>query len=123
MSAGTHADEHFLKRDLSHLVKIFDSHSLATLLGISERTLRRYQTVNCSIPDSVSMRVRFLEFTVSCLAGGYNDSGIRDWFYHSRKQLEGKTPVQVMQGEWRPDDRGPTLVRELASAVTSLDAT
>jgi uncharacterized protein (DUF2384 family) len=109
--------------ELSHLRKIFDSHSLAALLGTSERTLRRYETGERITPDPIAMRAHFLALTVGDLAGGYNDIGIRGWFRRPRKQLDGKTPAQVLQGDWNPDDRGPTLVRELASALTSLGAT
>jgi len=111
------------KRELGQLSHVFDLQSLAALLGTPGRTLRRYVVGERTAPDPIAARAHFLALTVGDLAGAYNEIGVRRWFHRPRKQLAGKTPAQVLQGEWDPGDPGPTLVRGLASALTALGAT
>lgn len=96
---------------------------LSRLLGISESSLRRYRSRQRPTPDDVANRLHFLALVTSDLVGAYNDIGVRRWFDRSRPQLDGKAPAALLKGTWRPEDPGPTRVRELAEALSASPAT
>ena len=97
--------------------------SLAGLLGISISSARRYASRARRTPDSVADRLHFLALVVGDLTGAYNDVGIRRWFRRERRQLDGRAPVELLSGYWRPDDDGPHRVRDLARALGPSPAT
>jgi uncharacterized protein (DUF2384 family) len=92
---------------------------LARLLGVSASSLRRYLAASRRTPDAIAERLHFLALVVADLAGSYNDLGVRRWFERPRALLDGKSPAQLLRGEWRVDDSGPARVRELAAALTA----
>lgn len=96
---------------------------VARLLGISPASVRRYARVVRSTPDDVAARLHWLALTVGDLASAYNEIGIRQWFDRKRVQLGGRSPAQLLSGEWKPDDPGPQQVRALADALTGSPAT
>ena len=60
----------------------------------------------------------FLATLVGDLAGAYNEIGIRRWFEQPRTVLEGRTPAQLMQGDWAPDEPDLQRVRDLARSLS-----
>jgi hypothetical protein len=92
---------------------------LARLVGISAISLRRYEAAARSTPDKVAARLHFLAMVTGDLAGAYNDMGVRQWFDRKRTQLGGRTPAELLKGDWTPDREGPSEVRELARALTA----
>ena len=90
--------------------------SLAGLLGISIPSARR-------TPDSVAARLHFLALVVGDLASDDNDVGVRRWFRCGRRRLDGRAPVELLSGSWRPDDDEPRQVRDLARALGPSSAT
>ncbi|MPY90188.1 MAG: hypothetical protein GEU99_19970 [Luteitalea sp.] len=102
---------------------VFDSEQLASLLGVSLSSLRRYQTSARPTPDDVAARLHWLALIVGDLAGTYNDIGIRRWFDRRRTALSGKPPASLLQGTWAPEDAGPQRVRALAQSLVSLAGT
>lgn len=98
--------------------RILGAELLSALLGISASSLRRYGKGARHTPDAVAVRLHFLALVVADLAGSYNELGVRQWFERRRVQLEGKTPAQLLRGEWNVESSGATRVRELARALT-----
>jgi hypothetical protein len=96
---------------------------VAQLASVSSSSLRRYVTGERVTPDHVAARLHHLAVIVSHLAGGYNEFGIRRWFARSRPQLQGRSPAQILRGEWNPEAAGPQQVLHLAEALNSSPAT
>jgi hypothetical protein len=111
------------KHEWHSLEKTFGTERLASLLGTSSPSVRRYCSGARSTPDALAARLHFLATTVGDLAGAYNEIGIRRWFDRSRVLLEGKAPVDFLKGNWNPEGPGPRRVRELARALTASPAT
>jgi hypothetical protein len=111
------------KHEWPAVSRVLDPDHLASLLGISASSLRRYLSGERDTPDDVAARLHHLALIVGDLAGAYNDVGIRRWFDRTRTALGDRTPAAVLAGEWNPDDPGPQQVRELARSLVSLSAT
>jgi len=105
------------------LMRVLSIDMLDKLLGISGASIRRYARTIRNTPDDVAARLHWLALVVGDLAGAYNEIGIRQWFERKRTQLDGRTPTQLLAGEWKPDDPGPQRVRSLAHALTGSPAT
>jgi Protein of unknown function (DUF2384) len=103
--------------------RVFDAEQLASLLNISLSSLKRYQAGERATPDAIAARLHFLALLVGDLAGSYNDIGVRRWFQRKRARLDGRTPAELLAGEWDPDDPGARRVRELARELVTLSAT
>ena len=89
---------------------------MATLAGISVSSARRYLAGRRTTPDAVARRLDFLALVVGGLVGSYDEVGVRRWFHRPRELLNGRTPAQLLDGDWDPDDEGPRRVRELVAA-------
>jgi hypothetical protein len=111
------------KFEWAGLLRVMDPDALASLLNVSASSLKRYQSGERATPDSVAARLHYLALVVGDLAGSYNDIGIRRWFQRRRSLLDGRTPADLLNGDWDPDDAGPARVRELARDLVSLSAT
>jgi hypothetical protein len=105
------------------LIRVLGIDMLDKLLGISAASIRRYARTIRHTPDDVAARLHWLALVVGDLAGAYNEIGIRQWFARKRAQLDGRTPAQLLAGEWTPDDPGPQRVRTLAHALAGSPAT
>ena len=105
------------------LVRLLDAEQLASLLAVSLSSLGRYQSGGRDTPDSIAARLHFLALVIGDLAGSYNDIGVRRWFGRKRTALGGRTPAQLLTGEWDPEDAGPARVRELARELVTMSAT
>ena len=105
------------------LVPLFGVEDLARLVSISPASLRRYASRSRRTPDVVAARLHFLARVVAELKGAYNDIGVRRWFGRKRTVLRGKSPAQVLQGDWSPEDRTPQRVLDLARSLASSPAT
>jgi hypothetical protein len=103
--------------------RVLDTDLLASLLGISVSSLRRYLSGSRDTPDDVAARLHHLALIVGDLAGAYNDVGIRRWFGRRRTALNDKTPAALLSGEWSSEEEGPQKVRALAESVVTLSAT
>ena len=98
---------------------------LARLLGgISEVSLRRYASGERVTPLDIATRLHFLALVIGDLSGSYDDLGVTQWFERPRrKAFNGKTPVDLLKGEWHPDEAGPTTVRDFARTLNHFVAT
>lgn len=105
------------------LTRVLGVDMLETLLGTSAPSIRRYTRTVRNTPDGVAARLHWLALIVGDLAGAYNEIGIRQWFDRKRVQLDGRTPAQLLTGQWKPDDAGPHRVRNLAHSLTGSPAT
>lgn len=105
------------------LLSIFDADALAPLLGVSPSSVARYSRGQRRTPDRVADRLHLLARVTGDLRGAYNDFGIRRWFQRPRSALKGRSPAQVLAGDWQSDDAGPTAVRELARSLLFSPAT
>jgi hypothetical protein len=105
------------------LEKIFSTDRLASLLGTSSPSVRRYGSGARSTPDALAGRLHFLATIVGDLAGAYNEIGIRRWFDRQRSVLDDKAPADFLVGDWNPEDAGPLRLRALAQSLISSPAT
>lgn len=105
------------------VIEILRVDMAARLLGISPASVRRYAHAVRRTPDDVAVRLHWLALIVGDLASAYNEIGIRQWFDRKRVQLGGRSPAQLLSGEWKPDDPGPQQVQALAYALTGSPAT
>ncbi len=105
------------------LVRLFGVEDLARLVCVSPASLRRYVSRSRPTPDAVAARVHFLARVVAELKGAYSDIGVRQWFDRKRTLLRGKSPAQVLKGEWNPENPNPRKILELARSLASSPAT
>ena len=96
---------------------------LSRLLGISHSSARRYLSGTRTTPKVIAARLHFLALVAGDLAGAYNEIGVRRWFDRKRSALGGKTPAEVLTGDWSAEDDGPERVRDLAAALSFSPAT
>lgn len=111
------------KYEWTSLSRVLDAEQLASLVDVSLSSLKRYQSGERDTPDRIAARLHFLALLVGDLAGCYNHIGIRRWFSRPRTRLDGRTPSDVLAGDWDPEDEGPAQVRQLARELVSLSAT
>jgi len=109
-------------RELRELRRTFELEQLATLLGTSQVSVRRYLAGSREVPDTIAARAHWLALVVADLAGSYNEIGIRRWFERPRAQLDGRSPRQALDEDWRPEDSGAQRVRDLAAALVGSGA-
>lgn len=105
------------------ILETFERDQLASLLGISPASVVRYARGERRTPDAVAARLHLLALVVGDLAGAYNQIGVRRWFERPRSALNGRSPAQILCGDWEPQDAGPRSVRELARSLVSSPAT
>ena len=103
--------------------RAIEAEQLAGLLNISVTSLRRYLSGERETPDDVAARLHHVALIVGDLAGAYNEVGVRRWFDRARSALGGRTPANLLSGDWNPDDEAPRQVRALARSLVSLSAT
>lgn len=96
---------------------------LGRLLGISMSSVRRYASGKRRTPDATAAQLHFLALVTGDLRGAYSDIGVRRWFDRRRSALGGKSPAEVLAGDWSAEDDGPERVRELAGALGFSPAT
>ena len=104
-------------REFIQLLDVFDVDQLATLIGASPVSLRRYAAGTRTVPDEVAARVHWLALVVSDLGGAYNHIGIRRWFDRPRSQLDGRTPRELLHSGWQPDQPEVESARRLAAEL------
>jgi hypothetical protein len=101
------------------LARLFGVEDLARLVSVSPASLRRYASGSRPTPDEVAARLHFLARVVADLKGAYNEIGVRRWFERKRTRLRGRSPAQVLKGEWDPDSPKGSKVLELARSLAS----
>lgn len=106
------------QRELWELLRTYEPADLASLLGTSPASLRRYAAASRTVPDQVAGRVHFVALVTSDLAGSYNEFGLRRWWGRPRTALGGKSPREALAGTWDPDGKDALRVAELARALT-----
>lgn len=90
---------------------------LPPLLGVSTSSVARYRAGQRATPDPVAARLHVVTQIVADLSGSYNDFGIRRWFTRPRRALDGRSPRDVLTGDWTPEADDVVRVRELARAL------
>lgn len=105
-------------RDILTLERLLGADQLARLVGVSAASLYRYRSGGHPSPSLIAARAQFLAVLVSELAGTYNEKGIPRWFERRRNLLDGKSPAELLSGDWDPDEPGPQRVRELTRALS-----
>ena len=97
---------------------------LASLLGISSSSVRRYLSGNRATSrwDRGSPPLPGTGHRRPC-GGLPMTSASARWFQRPRKLLDSRSPAQLLDGTWQPEDPGPQRVRDLAAALVSSPAT
>jgi len=98
---------------------------LASLLGVSASSVRRYATAACTPPGLVAARARYLAQVVYDLSGTYNEYGVKRWFQRRRTKLNGSSPLERLQENpvWTSDSEAAREVAHLARASGDMHAT
>lgn len=104
--------------EIVELARILEYSLLATIVGRSEASLRRYAGGQSEPPAQITARLRWLILLVGELRGAYNERGVRRWFVRPRSQLHGRTPRDELVGKWEPQGPGPSAVRQLTRALS-----
>lgn len=107
------------RQELERLGQTLDLDTIASLVGTSAVSLRRYLAGSRDAPDDVAVRIHWLALTVSDLLGAYNEIGVRRWFDRPRAALDGRSPTQALTHGWDPDDPGAVAVQALASTLAA----
>jgi uncharacterized protein (DUF2384 family) len=104
--------------ELERLTATLDLDSIGRIVGTSPVSLRRYLSGSREAPDDVAGRIHWLALTAHDLLGAYNAIGVRRWFERPRSRLGDRSPLEVLGGDWDPDDPDVMEVQALASALT-----
>lgn len=96
---------------------------LASLVGVSASSVKRYSASEREASDEVADRLHFLAMVVADLSGSYNELGIRRWFERPRTQLGGKTPREALGRRWQSTTPTAQQVRQLAASLVASGAT
>jgi hypothetical protein len=89
--------------------------------GISASSVQRYSSAERDTPDDVKKRLHLIALIIGDLSGSYNHEGIRQWFQRSRnKAFDGKSPADLLAGNWKPEDASPSKVRQFAHSHSHL---
>lgn len=98
---------------------------LASLLGVSLSSVRRYATGARTPQGLVTARAHYLADVIHDLSGTYNEYGIKRWFRRPRTKLNGNSPLERLQGDhaWTPDSEAARGVARLARASGDMQAT
>ena len=107
----------------NRLTEVLGLELLSRLLRLSVSSIRRYRANARTTPDEAAERLHFLSLIVGDLAGAYNEIGIRQWFERKRAQLDGRMPLDLLKGRWKPAQPGPRRVQDLARALVTSPAT
>jgi hypothetical protein len=109
-------------RELRGLLGVFALDGLASLLGTSAMSLRRYLAGTRAMPDVLAARTHWLALVVADLAGAYNAFGVRRWFDRPRAQLGGRPPRKAMGTDWSPESPEAAQIAALAGALAGVGA-
>ncbi len=90
---------------------------LESLIGASVSSVRRYRSGERPTPDHIAQRLHAVSLIAADLAGSYNGFGIRRWFGRSRTALSGRSPSEILAGDWDPAADGPSAVQSLAASL------
>ncbi len=111
------------RHEWPRLADVLGLELLARLVGTSTASARRYASGERYTPEVLADRLHHIAMIVADLAGAYNDLGIRLWFDRPRQLLAGKRPRDLLAADWRPGERGPQRVLELAASLVGSPAT
>lgn len=104
--------------EIPALVDLLGIDDAAALVGAGSSSLRRYLSGTRQPPAAVVWRAHTLALITAELAGSYNDHGIRRWFHRPRQALGGRTPAEVLSGDWDADCEEARAVLELARTLS-----
>ena len=68
-------------------------------------------------PPIIASRLHWINEIASDLSGSYDAGGIRRWFKRERSQLDGRSPRELLGGQWCPDDALALRIRPLAASL------
>lgn len=109
-------------REWLPLGELLGDELLTSLVGVSSTSLHRYRAGGRPTPDRVAARLHIVALISADLAGSYNDFGIRRWFLRTRSALEGRSPADILIGDWSPENESVQSVRGLARALLGASA-
>ena len=90
---------------------------LARLVGVSASSLHRYASGVRRTPDEVAWRLHAVARILAALVGSYNGYGIRRWFDRPRRQLDDRTPAELVASARDEDDEELRAAIELAESL------
>lgn len=118
---GALADSPMPVRELHELLRVYDYDGLASLVGTSVPSLRRYAGASRTVPDAIADRIHFVALVTSDLAGSYNEFGLRRWWERPRVSLGGLSPRAALGSGWTSDGPEAAAVAALAASLVGID--
>ncbi len=111
-------------QDLTALLKIFDLSELGVLLEVETPELKKVlEKATVSLSKDAQMRAHFLAMIVADLSGSYTNFGIKKWFSRKRSKLQDRSPFELLERNWKPDDERVLQIRKLAESLVGMGAT
>ncbi len=89
---------------VASLAAVLSTPMLAALLGMPEEGLHAWIAEAEPVPDAALARLAFLEELTGRLSGRHDELGVRRWFERPRAELNGRSPRDMLAGDWSPDD-------------------
>ncbi len=106
-----------MEKILLDLHEVLGENILAKILNRKQTTLQKMLDAPNQIPTSVEDRLNFLNAVIKNLKGSYNYYGICRWFQRERVQLNGKSPIDLLSGNWWPRDPKVLEILKLSSSL------
>jgi hypothetical protein len=111
------------EREWRPITALLGDELVGALVGAAATSIHRYRVGERTTPDAVAARLHALALMCADLVGSYNELGVRRWFQRSRSALDGRSPSQLLAGDWSPDDPPVRAVRSLAASLLGSPAT
>src|SRR3989338_3435274 len=92
------------------LIEVLTPELAAFVLCESKEKLFEYEDNFNTMLAEVKARLDFLLKIIGYLEGSYNKTGVRQWFFRPRAQLNSISPVIIFyKGRWKPEDEMPQI--------------
>jgi hypothetical protein len=93
--AGVTGDVGLVIAELIRLLPTTTRASIADLVGVDRRTLARWAKQSGAPPR----RLRIVARVVAILRHNWSEDGIVSWFHRPRRDLDGRTPLEVLAND------------------------
>jgi len=107
----------FWRDDVAALSRSLGAARLYLLSGASERDLAQFASRGFGLPPPAVYRLHYLTLIVATLKATYNEMAVTRWFEKPRQRFGGKSPDQVLIGDWASDGEVAEAVLRLARSA------
>lgn len=111
---------------LKNLETVLQEKLFTRLVGENPKSMQKILQTGIDSLNPEYERMYFLYEVVGYLQGSYTHEGVRRWFQRERVQLDGKSPLQLLNGldgRWDCYNKEAQHILELAKSSTDSGAT